>query len=355
MAIIKCKKCGRDYSNNREVCPVCGTPWGNANQKDSSNSPDQPVKKTTENNISPGKKRFQRIVLPENLNDLPATNNARPNLVKTDPSIAYPKANQDKPTPTIGPSVMNQNKTEEAAFSAITNSESEIITSQTFNGHPENRLNMSYQQSEKPRNKKSIYYIIGGITIALLTAAIIIFNPVNEHKTDIAKAEEASSLNDKNTDGISNASDLEEPGENNEDLEKTANPDNIDLKKDKETDKKEKKEKEDKKNQKEESKKEKLKEETQTETVSTQNNKEKEETGSLSYGKWSGAWKNGKPHGVGKLTFTSSHIIDSRDPQGRTAKAGEYISGQWHNGHLVQGKLYKLDGTSESIIIGRAD
>lgn len=36
-------------------------------------------------------------------------------------------------------------------------------------------------------------------------------------------------------------------------------------------------------------------------------------THQLSYGSWTGGWKNGQPHGTGTLTYTTSHAIDSRD------------------------------------------
>lgn len=74
----------------------------------------------------------------------------------------------------------------------------------------------------------------------------------------------------------------------------------------------------------------------------------------LPYGSWNGGWKNGQPHGNGTMTYSTSHVIDSRDPKGREAQAGEYVIGEWDNGHLVQGRWFKNDGTKESIIIGKA-
>lgn len=74
----------------------------------------------------------------------------------------------------------------------------------------------------------------------------------------------------------------------------------------------------------------------------------------LSYGTWTGAWKNGKPHGTGTLTYSTSHTIDPRDPKGRVAQSGEYIVGEWDNGNLVQGRWFKKDGSKEAIIIGKA-
>lgn len=74
----------------------------------------------------------------------------------------------------------------------------------------------------------------------------------------------------------------------------------------------------------------------------------------LSYGTWTGGYKNGQPHGQGTLTYSTSRTIDSRDPKGRVAQPGEYIIGEWDNGHLVQGRWFKKDGTKEVLIIGKA-
>lgn len=75
---------------------------------------------------------------------------------------------------------------------------------------------------------------------------------------------------------------------------------------------------------------------------------------SLSYGTWTGGWKNGKPHGTGTLTYTQATLIDSRDPKGRVAQPEEYVIGEWDNGHLVQGRWFKNDGSKEQINIGKA-
>ncbi len=75
--------------------------------------------------------------------------------------------------------------------------------------------------------------------------------------------------------------------------------------------------------------------------------------GSIDYGKWSGAWKNGKPHGTGTMTYTKTRLIDSRDPQKRTAAKGDYIIGEFANGRLVQGVWYdSANNVKGSIIIG---
>ena len=79
-----------------------------------------------------------------------------------------------------------------------------------------------------------------------------------------------------------------------------------------------------------------------------------ESKGSLDYGKWSGAWKNGQPNGTGTMTYTKEHLIDSRDPKKRVAQPGDYIIGEFSNGRLVQGKWYDASNNVKgSIIIGK--
>ena len=74
----------------------------------------------------------------------------------------------------------------------------------------------------------------------------------------------------------------------------------------------------------------------------------------LSYGKWSGAWKSGKPNGMGTLTYTREQVIDARDPQKRVAKPGDYIVGEFSDGKLVQGRWFDASNNLKgSIIIGK--
>lgn len=73
----------------------------------------------------------------------------------------------------------------------------------------------------------------------------------------------------------------------------------------------------------------------------------------LSYGTWKGGWKNGKPHGNGTMTYSVATIIDERDSKKREAQPGEYVIGEWDNGHLVQGRWFKNDGSKEAVIIGK--
>ena len=71
----------------------------------------------------------------------------------------------------------------------------------------------------------------------------------------------------------------------------------------------------------------------------------------LGYATFKGSWPNDVN---GRMVFNTSHIIDSRDPKGRVAEAGDYIIGEWSDGHLVQGIWYDADNQVKgSIIIGK--
>lgn len=72
-------------------------------------------------------------------------------------------------------------------------------------------------------------------------------------------------------------------------------------------------------------------------------------------GTFSGPKKNGYPNGQGTLTFTQSRKIDTHDEKGRVADKGDYIIGEWENGHLIQGKWFDAQGNPKgSIVIGKA-
>ena len=73
----------------------------------------------------------------------------------------------------------------------------------------------------------------------------------------------------------------------------------------------------------------------------------------LGYAIWKGPVKNGKPNGDGTMTFKSSHRIESRDPAGNIAEAGDYVSGTYVNGHLDQGTWHKSSGETEFLMIGQ--
>lgn len=64
----------------------------------------------------------------------------------------------------------------------------------------------------------------------------------------------------------------------------------------------------------------------------------------LSYGRYSGAMKNGHPHGQGKLTYTKTRVINRYDMKAREAQPGNYVIGEFHNGFVVYGKLYDANG-----------
>ncbi len=74
-------------------------------------------------------------------------------------------------------------------------------------------------------------------------------------------------------------------------------------------------------------------------------------TKDLGYASFVGTW----PSDVnGRLVFKTDHQIDSRDPKARMAEAGDYVIGEFTEGHLVQGIWYGADGVVKgSIIIGQ--
>ena len=64
-----------------------------------------------------------------------------------------------------------------------------------------------------------------------------------------------------------------------------------------------------------------------------------------------GTWPNDVN---GRMVFKTSHAIDSRDPKKRVAEAGDYVIGEWSEGHLVQGIWYSSDNQVKgSVIIGK--
>ena len=71
----------------------------------------------------------------------------------------------------------------------------------------------------------------------------------------------------------------------------------------------------------------------------------------LGYATFKGSWPNDVN---GRMVFKTSHVIDSKDPKGRVAEAGDYVIGEWADGHLVQGIWYGSDNQVKgSVIIGR--
>ena len=75
----------------------------------------------------------------------------------------------------------------------------------------------------------------------------------------------------------------------------------------------------------------------------------------LGYATFKGTLKNGQPDDVnGRLVFKSAHLIDSRDPKSRMAEPGDYVIGEFSEGHLLQGIWYGSDNVVKgSIIIGK--
>ena len=74
-------------------------------------------------------------------------------------------------------------------------------------------------------------------------------------------------------------------------------------------------------------------------------------TKNFGYAVYKGKWPNDVK---GRMEFKSSHVIDSKDPKGRVAEAGDYVIGEWSDGHLVQGIWYGADNQVKgSILIGK--
>lgn len=69
----------------------------------------------------------------------------------------------------------------------------------------------------------------------------------------------------------------------------------------------------------------------------------------LGYGTWEGSVKSGKPHGKGKVVFTSAHAVDRNSSI--VANPGDYFIATYDNGSLISGKLYdKEDNILKTII-----
>ena len=71
-------------------------------------------------------------------------------------------------------------------------------------------------------------------------------------------------------------------------------------------------------------------------------------------GKYEGELKDGKASGNGTFRFFKSCLISAKDPQKRMAQTGDYVSGQFYNNQLVQGKWFDKDGNPKgTLIIGQ--
>ena len=67
----------------------------------------------------------------------------------------------------------------------------------------------------------------------------------------------------------------------------------------------------------------------------------------LGYGKYEGAMKNGQPHGNGTIYYTTRHqVVPSKDIY---AESGDYVTGSFRDGKLMQGQLHRKDGNQEFV------
>ena len=80
-------------------------------------------------------------------------------------------------------------------------------------------------------------------------------------------------------------------------------------------------------------------------TTSTQTNEESgNRTIRFSYGTYTGATKDGFPHGQGRLVYSTIRQINRNDTKGRKANSGDYVIGEFYNGFVVYGKHYDSEG-----------
>lgn len=70
---------------------------------------------------------------------------------------------------------------------------------------------------------------------------------------------------------------------------------------------------------------------------------------SLGYAIWRGGIKSGKPDGKGRMTFTTTHVVDRRSSV--EANSGDYFDATYDNGSLISGKLYNSNGNLLKTII----
>jgi len=71
------------------------------------------------------------------------------------------------------------------------------------------------------------------------------------------------------------------------------------------------------------------------------------------YGYYKGDTLNGLRDGQGVMTFTKRYLISPKDLKKRYAEAGDYISGTWVEGNIVNGKLFDKNGEQkQTLLIG---
>lgn len=177
--------------------------------------------------------------------------------------------------------------------------------------------NKTSSPSSSP-NKKLIGIIVGVVVLLAIIGCIIAFNRGSEEKTDPAPVPEVK----ENTDSIKAAQEAAEQQRIKDSLDAVAAA--------------------------EAAKKQEAEKKVEPAPVET-----KPASGSknLGYATFKGSWPNDVN---GRMVFTSSHVIDCKDPKGRVAEAGDYVIGEWADGHLVQGIWYGSDNQVKgSVIIGR--
>lgn len=64
----------------------------------------------------------------------------------------------------------------------------------------------------------------------------------------------------------------------------------------------------------------------------------------FSYGTYTGATKDGFPHGQGRLVYSTIRQINRNDTKERKANSGDYVIGEFYNGFVVYGKHYDSEG-----------
>jgi hypothetical protein len=73
----------------------------------------------------------------------------------------------------------------------------------------------------------------------------------------------------------------------------------------------------------------------------------------FSFGYYKGETLNGLRDGQGTMFFTERYLISPKDLKKRYAEAGDYVSGTWVEGNVVNGKLFNKAGEQkEALLIG---
>lgn len=170
-------------------------------------------------------------------------------------------------------------------------------------------------------NKKLIGIIAGVVVLLAIIGCIIAFSGDNEDKPAPAPVPEVT----ENTDSIKAAQEASEQQRIKDSLDAVAAA--------------------------EAAKKQEAEKKTEPAPAAQKPAKPASGSKNLGYATFKGSWPNDVN---GRMVFNSSHIIDSKDPKKRVAEAGDYVIGEWSDGHLVQGIWYGADNQVKgSIIIGK--